>query len=171
QGFMHLDAVTRRSLGLAGVPPRSDEDLVAFLDLTVTSMGARCLRRWLDRPLRVREPLEARLERVAQLAGDPLTRGRLRTELRRALVDEPPSSLRDGGAFSAGYDPDLDAIRDGSRSAREWIAALEAAERQRTGIRSLRVGFNQVFGYYLEVSHANRALVPEEYVRKQTLVN
>jgi DNA mismatch repair protein MutS len=91
--------------------------------------------------------------------------------LDRALVDEVPATLKDGGVFRAGYDTELDAIRDGSRAARDWIAGLEQSERQRTGIRSLRVGFNQVFGYYLEISHANREPIPVEYVRKQTLVN
>ena len=91
--------------------------------------------------------------------------------LDRALVDEVPATLKDGGVFRAGYDTELDAIRDGSRAARDWIAGLEQSERQRTGIRSLRVGFNQVFGYYLEISHANREPIPEDYVRKQTLVN
>ena len=91
--------------------------------------------------------------------------------LDRALVEEVPGTLKDGGIFRPGYDAELDAIRDGSRAARDWIAGLEQTERQRTGIRSLRVGFNQVFGYYLEISHANREPVPEDYVRKQTLVN
>ena len=91
--------------------------------------------------------------------------------LMTALVDEVPATLRDGGVFRAGFDSDLDGVRDGSRAAREWIAQLEQSERQRTGIRSLKVGFNQVFGYYLEISHANRESVPTEYVRKQTLVN
>jgi DNA mismatch repair protein MutS len=95
----------------------------------------------------------------------------LRDEIERALVDEVPATLRDGGVFQPGYDADLDSIRDGSREAREWIAALEGAERERTGIRSLRVGFNQVFGYYIEISHANREPIPAEYTRKQTLVN
>jgi DNA mismatch repair protein MutS len=95
----------------------------------------------------------------------------IRQTLQAALVDDLPSTLKDGGVFRTGFDSALDAIRDGSRSAREWIAELEHVERQRTGIRSLRVGFNQVFGYYLEVSHANRETVPGDYVRKQTLVN
>src|SRR5258708_21768423 len=69
----------------------------------------------------------------------------------------------------AGYDADLDAIADASRSAREWIAKLEASERKRTAIKSLKVGFNKVFGYYIEVSHANTGLLPADYVRKQTL--
>ena len=91
--------------------------------------------------------------------------------LTRALVDDVPATLRDGGVFKSSFDPELDAIRDGSKSARDWIASLEQTERQRTGIRSLKVGFNQVFGYYLEVSHANREPIPSEYIRKQTLVN
>jgi DNA mismatch repair protein MutS len=70
-----------------------------------------------------------------------------------------------------GYDAERDSIQAGSKAAREWISNLETVERERTGIRSLKVGFNQVFGYYLEVSHANRVPVPAEYVRKQTLVN
>ena len=95
----------------------------------------------------------------------------LEQDLGAALVDQVPSTFRDGGVFRAGYDAELDAIREGSREAREWIAGLESAERERTGIRSLRVGFNQVFGYYIEVSHANREPIPAEYTRKQTLVN
>jgi len=88
-----------------------------------------------------------------------------------ALVEDVPPTFKDGGVFMVGFDAELDGIRHGSKAAREWIAGLEQGERQRTGIRSLKVGFNQVFGYYLEISHANREAVPPEYVRKQTLVN
>src|SRR5438477_646722 len=88
-----------------------------------------------------------------------------------ALVDEVPATLKDGGLFRRGFDAELDGLHDSSHAAREWIAQLEPRERQRTAIRSLKVGFNQVFGYYLEISHANREAVPVEYVRKQTLVN
>jgi DNA mismatch repair protein MutS len=91
--------------------------------------------------------------------------------LAAALIDELPATLKDGGVFRSGFDAELDGIRTGSSGARDWIGGLEQAERQRTGIRSLKVGFNQVFGYYLEVSHANREPIPPEYVRKQTLVN
>ncbi|MFZ0216412.1 MAG: DNA mismatch repair protein MutS, partial [Candidatus Dormiibacterota bacterium] len=89
--------------------------------------------------------------------------------LERALVDEPPAVLREGGAIRPGYDAELDRIAEASRASREWIASLEATERARTGIRSLRVGYNRVFGYYLEVSHANAGAVPGDYQRKQTL--
>jgi DNA mismatch repair protein MutS len=104
-------------------------------------------------------------------APPPASLDEIRRTLESALADELPATLKDGGVFVPGFDSELDSIRDGSRSARDWIAALEQAERQRTGIRSLKVGFNQVFGYYLEISHANREAIPVEYVRKQTLVN
>jgi DNA mismatch repair protein MutS len=89
--------------------------------------------------------------------------------LRRALVEDPPAQTRDGGAVRAGYDAELDGIHEASRAAREWIAGLELAERERTGIKNLRVGYNRVFGYFIEVSHAHQSLVPADYIRKQTL--
>jgi len=88
-----------------------------------------------------------------------------------ALVDEPPVSLREGGLIRPGHCADLDELRGIATSGKDWIAALEAQERERTGIKSLRVGFNSVFGYYIEVSNANKDLVPEDYIRKQTLAN
>jgi len=93
----------------------------------------------------------------------------LRDVLARALVDAPPPT-RDAISVRPGYDAELDGIVEASRAARDWIANLEATERSRTGIKSLRVGFNKVFGYYLEVSHANTTGVPADYHRKQTLV-
>jgi DNA mismatch repair protein MutS len=231
---MHLDPGTRRSLGLTPDRSASGDDLVGLLVReAITTTGARALRRWLDQPLRSREALEDRLDRVALLVDDPLARGQLQTELRglpdleritartgqglatprdlrallkallalpgvrriaarwpqmagpppspsedairdllaAALVDDVPATLKDGGVFRPGFDAELDGLRDGSRTARDWIAGLEQTERLRTGIRSLKVGFNQVFGYYLEISHANREPVPTGYVRKQTLVN
>ncbi|MDR7472511.1 MAG: DNA mismatch repair protein MutS [Armatimonadota bacterium] len=87
-----------------------------------------------------------------------------------ALVDSPPASAQDGGIIRDGYSPELDELRRLSREGKTWIATLEAAERQRTGIKSLRVGYNKVFGYYLEVTRPNLHLVPPDYVRKQTLV-
>src|SRR5207245_11602520 len=104
-----------------------------------------------------------------KLAGEVTATPELVETLSRALVDDPPLNAREGGVIRAGYDADLDAISEGSRSARDWIGKLEAAERRRSGIRSLKVGFNKVFGYYIEVSHANTASLPDDYVRKQTL--
>lgn len=93
----------------------------------------------------------------------------LAEELARALAEDPPAAMRDGGAIRPGYDAELDGIQEASRAAREWISDLEQVERERTGIKSLKVGYNRVFGYYIEVSHANQELVPHDYIRKQTL--
>jgi len=106
---------------------------------------------------------------VRQLASAVKPDPGLAEELARALVEDPPAVMREGGAVRPGYDAELDGIQEASRSAREWIAGLEQAERERTGIRSLRVGYNRVFGYYIEVSHANQGLIPGDYIRKQTL--
>jgi len=95
----------------------------------------------------------------------------LTRELERALLPEPPLSLREGGLFRPGYSPELDAISQAAEDGKTWLAELEARERERTGIRSLKVGFNKVFGYYLEVTKSNLGQVPADYIRKQTLVN
>ncbi|MBB5345269.1 DNA mismatch repair protein MutS [Tunturibacter empetritectus] len=89
----------------------------------------------------------------------------------RTIADEPPVSIGDGGAIRVGVDPDLDELRELSRSGRQALAAIEERERERTGIGSLKVRFNNVFGYYLEVTKANAKAVPADYERKQTLVN
>jgi DNA mismatch repair protein MutS len=91
--------------------------------------------------------------------------------LDRALADEPPATLATTGVIRRGYSERLDAIVESSREARQWISSLEAEERGRTGIKSLKVGYNKVFGYYLEVTKAQAASVPGHYIRKQTLVN
>jgi len=91
--------------------------------------------------------------------------------LERAIVDEPPLALREGGIIREGYDAELDRIVSIARDGKSWIAALEEKERQRTGISNLRVGFNNVFGYYIEVTKSHASSVPAEYIRKQTLVN
>jgi len=104
-----------------------------------------------------------------ELAGRITAAPELANTLARALVEDPPATIREGGVVRPGFDADLDVISDGSRSARDWIGKLETAERRRSGIRSLKVGFNRVFGYYIEVSHANTASLPDDYVRKQTL--
>ncbi|MBN1381743.1 MAG: DNA mismatch repair protein MutS [Deltaproteobacteria bacterium] len=91
--------------------------------------------------------------------------------IEKAIYDEPPVTLREGGIIKAGYDADLDKVVGISQDGKKWIAALEDQERKRTGINSLKVGFNNVFGYYIEVTKANADAVPDDYVRKQTLVN
>ncbi len=106
-------------------------------------------------------------ELAAQL--DPLDD--LCVTLRAAIVDEPPALLRDGGMIRPGYDPALDELRGASREGKDWIAALQEREVERTGIKSLKVRYNSVFGYFIEITKANLASVPEDYHRKQTTVN
>ncbi|MEK7774915.1 MAG: DNA mismatch repair protein MutS [Candidatus Zixiibacteriota bacterium] len=91
--------------------------------------------------------------------------------IRTALTNEPPLATNGGGIIREGYSADLDALNDSIRDARFFIASLQAKERERTGISSLKVGFNNIFGYYIEITRANASLVPQDYIRKQTLVN
>ena len=97
----------------------------------------------------------------------------LRDLLNGAIVDNPPSTLSDGGVFKDGYNKELDEARSIQKNGRAFIASLESKERERTGIKTLKIGYNRVFGYYIEISKAAAALVQDEwgYVRKQTLVN
>ncbi|MCL4393387.1 MAG: DNA mismatch repair protein MutS, partial [Chloroflexi bacterium] len=91
--------------------------------------------------------------------------------IQRAIVPEPPATLANGGVIAPGYSAELDGTASASRNAKDWVAHLERSERERTGIKSLKVGYNKVFGYYIEVTTPNLPQVPAEYIRKQTLTN
>lgn len=237
--YMILDPFTRRNLELVEtVRERSKKGtLLWLLDRTETSMGARMLRRWIDKPLLQKNRIEQRLEAVESLHKDFILRedlrillqniydlerltgriaygnanGRdlnaLKTSLRqapaiiqacagsssstlryiaesmdacedladtidRAISDEPPVSVREGGIIKTGYHERLDELREAGMNGKRWIAELEAAERQITGIKSLKIGYNKVFGYYIEVTKSNLSSLPEgRYERKQTLAN
>jgi DNA mismatch repair protein MutS len=242
--FMYLDATARRHLELTQnlMDNSRRYTLLATLDSTCTSMGARLLKRWLDEPLLNPDAIRERLDAVDALFQQSLRRDAIRQMLRpladlerlsaraatgtanardlvalrgtlqripelhaevnallrelpsaptllaslaprlapmqelctlleRALVDEPPADLKSGGIIRDGYDPELDRLRQVRTEGKSWIAQLEAKERQRTGIPSLKVGYNAVFGYYLEVSKPHLSKVPPDYIRKQTLAN
>jgi len=242
--FMSLDAATRRNLELTEtIRTRSIKgSLLGVLDETVTPMGGRLLRRWLNQPLLDLEALNERLDaveafyrdtplrtkvisllkqlrdlerltsRVVQGIAGPrdltgirqslevipkvkdaleVAEGTKGTEggslsslsslldpcedvvalISQAIVDDPPATLSTGGVIAPGFSAELDEIIAASREAKRWVANLERVERERTGIKSLKVGYNKVFGYYIEVTKPNLALVPKEYIRKQTLVN
>jgi DNA mismatch repair protein MutS len=250
--FMTLDSPTRRNLelltGLRG-GVRGGASLLGVLDETRTAMGGRLLRQWLIQPLRDRDALNARLERVDAFFQDTARREHVREILKhigdierlttriqqniasprevktlgaslemlpalnqaltpnlspsgrgeevspsspfgrgaggegidpipevsaliaRALVPDPPANLANGGVIAPGYSAELDSITHASRNAKDWVAALEKTERERTGIKSLKVGYNRVFGYYIEVTTPNLPQVPPDYIRKQTLTN
>lgn len=91
--------------------------------------------------------------------------------IERALVDEPPAAINEGGIIRPGYNQDLDELRVIARSGKDWVARMQKKESDRTGITSLKIGFNKVFGYYIEITNAHKSRVPEDYIRKQTLVN
>jgi DNA mismatch repair protein MutS len=93
------------------------------------------------------------------------------TLLQSSIDDDPPATLQNTGIIRSGYSVELDGVIEASRHAREWISNLEAVERQRTGIKTLKVGYNKVFGYYIEISQGQAANAPSDYIRKQTLVN
>src|SRR5690606_22568631 len=112
-------------------------------------------------------------EKIQQLAGtlDPCSE--IADLIERSIVDHPPISIKEGNMIRDGYHEQLDMYRDASRNGKTWIAELEKAEREKTGIKSLKIGFNRVFGYYIEVTKANLHLLPKDrnYERKQTLTN
>ncbi len=89
----------------------------------------------------------------------------------RAIIDDPPIQVREGGMIRDGFDPDVDNLRQAKTQGKNWLAALEEEDRERTGIKNLRIKFNKVFGYYLEVTNSYLNMVPEDYIRKQTLAN
>ncbi len=237
-GYLVLDDIAKRNLEIfATISDNSKAgSLFNVLNETVTAMGSRRLRWWLNYPLtqtgKIRERLGAvgeikdshllreelrrtlsriyDLERLAGRIAMGIANGRdlialknslqslpdIRTILRKlsaprlrfleagidemtdvaaliggTITDSPPLTLREGGIIKEGYDQELDKLISAMRDGKQWIARLEEKERQRTGINSLRVGFNSIFGYYLEVTKANTDRVPEDYIRKQTLVN
>ena len=233
---MRIDARSRRNLelycSLAGDPKAG---MMAVLDETVTPMGARMLRDWIDRPLADLKRLNERQDAVQSLLDDDETLSRLRRqlsgihdmermltrivlerasprdfcglggsllalpelsallgdrsglfaeimpalsglehladELDRAVAEVPPAVFRDGGAIREGYDAELDRLRGLARDAGDWLRDYEQKERERTGLSNLRVKYNKVFGYFIEISKVQAKSAPLDYVRKQTLVN
>ena len=89
----------------------------------------------------------------------------------KTIVEEPPISVKEGGLIKLGYDEEIDKLKTATTDGKNWIIQLEAEEREKTGIKGLKVGFNKVFGYYIEVTKSNIGLVPDRYIRKQTLTN
>ncbi|MEJ5298705.1 MAG: DNA mismatch repair protein MutS, partial [Armatimonadota bacterium] len=146
--------VARASSGVAG--PRDLLALARSLEKTAGLAGVAS---------RAESPL------IRELAERCLPPEGVAEEILAAIDESAPLHVRDGGVIRAGYSSQLDTLRDVAHGGREWIARIESEERERTGIKSLKVGYNSVFGYYIEVSKANTALVPDHYIRKQTTTN
>ncbi len=231
-----LDAASRKNLELtSNMNGGREHTLAAVLDHTATAMGSRLLGRWINRPLRSLEKLQARqaaitalkegvhfeslypvlknigdieriLARVALKSARPRDLARLRdalqqlpqlqqllstidcqtlhqlaqsisehpqmaTLLSRAIIENPPVVIRDGGVIGDGYDPELDELRSISENAGDYLVKMELRERERTGLASLKVGYNRVHGYYIELSRRESEDAPVDYIRRQTLKN
>ncbi len=153
------------------------ERLVGRISCAVaTPKDLVALKSTLERLPKIFQALQGQNQKSAYLTD---LQGRLNPEpilnvinlVARAIADDPPTNARDGGVIRDGFDQELDGLRAILRDGKGWISQMESSERQRTGIKSLKVGYTNVFGYYLEVSRANLHLVPSNYVRKQTLAN
>ena len=131
-----------------------------------------CLARTLGQLPRLRARLaERRSKRLQTLEQRIELCPEAHAAITAAIVDEPPLIIADGGVIRPGFNSDLDELRDLMRGGRQWMAAYQQKECERTGISNLKIGFNKVFGYYLEVTASHSAKVPDEYIRKQTLKN
>lgn len=237
--YMKIDYYSKRNLELTETIRSKGKkgSLLWLLDETMTAMGGRMLKHWIDRPLISQTDIESRQAIVEVLISHYFERQELREKLKevydlerlagrvafgninardlvqlkrslmqvpflqqilqgmhneqvnkiaelldpceeitdlleQAIVENPPLSLKEGNMIRDGYNAQLDQYRDASRNGKTWIAQLEREEREKTGIKSLKVGYNRVFGYYIEITRANLHLLEEgQYERKQTLSN
>ena len=108
---------------------------------------------------------------LQEIASRLNTLERLHQKIEEVLQEDPPFTLREGGLIKDGFDQEIDSLRDITRNGRHWIARLEQEEREKTGIKNLKIGYNKVFGYYLEITRSNMGQAPDYYIRKQTLAN
>ena len=236
--FMILDSTARKNLELTETLRDKNKkgSLLWVIDKTVTSMGGRLIRKWIEEPLTNIADINDRLEGVNELKSDIIGRGEIREVLKKvydierltgkiaygtinardlialknslmqlpelkklienseikiikdlynqmdllqdiakliddAIVDEPPLAITEGGIIKSTYNEDVNKFRTAATEGKNWVLAIEAKEKEVTGIKTMKVGFNKVFGYYLEVSKGSVSLVPDRFIRKQTLAN
>ncbi len=236
--YMVLDGATRRNLELTETlrEKRKRGSLLWVIDKTKTAMGARLLRSYVEQPLIDKKEIDRRLDAVAELKENAITREELREYLNpiydlerlvsrisyqsanprdmiafktslamlppikyvmssleapllrelcdeidelkdlyelidSAIVDDPPLVIREGGIIKEGFNEEADRLRSAKNDGKKWIAELENEEREKTGIKNLRIKYNKVFGYYIEVTNSFKGQVPDYYTRKQTLTN
>ncbi len=236
--YLEIDDSTRKNLEIFKSLDGSIKGpcLLSVIDMTVSAMGGRLIKKWLHYPLKDVDSITSRLNSVCELKVDFKLRESIQTELRKindierligrvstvaakpkdlgglrdstfsisriksimvhfksellrsiyneideladiretllnSLVDQPPYSSKEGGIFRKGFNEELDQFKSIQADAKRWITDLESKERISTGISSLKVGYNKIFGYYIEVTKTNIDLVPQDYIRKQTLTN
>ena len=237
--YLGLDMYSKRNLELTETIIKKSKkgSLLWVLDQTVTAMGARKLKKFLERPLLNQSALEKRYQFVEGLMADYIKREELREHLKsiydlerlcgrvafgnvnardlmqlklsldkvpfvkeilatfdeleivklgesldpltdlndllaKSLTDDPPMTIKEGNIIRDGFNDELDRYRDASKNGKQWITELESQEKQATGIKSLKIGYNRIFGYYIEITKSNLHLLPEgKYERKQTLSN
>lgn len=115
--------------------------------------------------------IKAEVKNLLEIAGNLLPLEDLTERIGKAVIDSPPLSITEGGIIKSGFSDELDELRDISLHSKDWIANLQKTERERTRIQTLKVNYNKVFGYFIEISNAHKDKIPENYIRKQTLVN
>lgn len=236
--YMVIDSSTRRNLELVETLREKNKkgSLLWVLDKTKTAMGARMLRSFVEQPLIEKEEMNRRLDCIAELNTQAITREELREYLNpvydlerlcsrisyksanprdltafqsslsmlphikyllegfkspllqelnesldtledlcqlieNAIEDEPPIAVKEGGIIKTGFHEEVDKLRNAKTEGKTWLAELEAKEKESTGIKNLKIKYNKVFGYYLEVTNSYKNMVPEYYMRKQTLAN
>ncbi|NLK67771.1 MAG: DNA mismatch repair protein MutS [Clostridiaceae bacterium] len=238
ENYMIIDSSSRRNLELTETlrDRKKRGSLLWVLDRTMTAMGGRLLRKWIEQPLLDLDEINKRLDAVAELKDKFMIRSELRELLRnvydmerlssklivgnvnardllslkasmgqipyiidltkqlssalcievsnetdllydiyelidKSICEDPPVTIKEGGIIRDGYSQDVDNYRSAFVDGKQWLADLESKEKESTGIKNLKVKFNKVFGYFIEVTKSNLELVPDRYIRKQTLVN
>ena len=234
--YMDIDFSSRRNLEITASMRDNKRrgSLLWVLDNTQTSMGARLLKKWIDKPLLNAAAIQNRLGAVDELCKNTIVRSEIRESLskiqdierlisrvitgsancrdllaiktsfetipeiiknagmlssnlcseitgkidgleqicdllNRAIIENPPVTVKEGGIIKDGFDEHVDNYRKAMREGKKWLTTVEQKEKEKTGIKNLKIGFNRVFGYYIEVSKSNIGLVPDTYIRKQTL--
>ena len=148
-----------RLIGRISYRSANPRDLIAFKNSLRMLPHIKTLLK--DRAARLLQDLYAQLDELTDLAD----------LIESAIIEDPPVTIREGGIIREGYSGEADQLRRAKTEGKEWLAQLEAEERERTGIKNLRIKFNKVFGYYLEVTNSFKNMVPDDYIRKQTLTN
>lgn len=238
ENYMMIDSSSRKNLELTETIREGKKrgSLLWVLDKTMTAMGGRMLRKWIEQPLLDTDEINKRLDAVEELKEKFMIRNEIMELLKRvydmerlsaklivgnvngrdlislkasigqipaiidmmhglkseyccdirnaadpltdvynfidsAIADEPPLTIKEGGIIKSGFSAEVDSYRNASVDGKQWVADLENREREATGIKSLKIKYNKVFGYYIEVTNSNLNQVPDRYIRKQTLAN